>query len=125
MALKAIKKVGALMLVLTVFVGVTAPVFVKLFFGVEFMPAVKLIRYLLPGVFCYGLTIIFMQQLSARGIPMLLLWIWFVGLFVNVILSYILIPTYYAVGAAVASSLSYGIALILCGGLFYFSSKRS
>lgn len=113
--LSVLKKVGALILVLALLIGFLAPFFIPLLFGVEFMPAVDIIRCLLPGSFFSCLIVILSQYLAARGLPLILVFIWLAGVLVNVILSYELMRHYGAVGAASGLSMSYALILLACG----------
>jgi hypothetical protein len=101
-----------LALVLVLGLGLVAPVLVPLVYGEEFRPSIRVLWYLLPGVFCLlGLKILNMD-LAGRGRPNASLWAMVPALALNGVLAILWVPRHGALGAAAASSVGYA-----CGGL--------
>lgn len=89
--------------------AVASPVLIPLVYGREFAPAVRVIHYLLPGVFfMLGLKVLNMD-LAGRGHPNASLWAMLPALLINGGLSLWLVPAHGARGAALASSAGYAI----------------
>ena len=106
-------------LILVVGLGLTVPFLIPLVYGEEFRPSVRVIFWLLPGVFCLlGLKVLNMD-LAGRGKPNASLWAMVPALAVNGGLSLWLVPRYGAQGAAIASSAAYvlggiGMTIVYC-----------
>jgi O-antigen/teichoic acid export membrane protein len=86
--------------------------FVRLAFGPQFEPAVAVVLWMLPGIFCYALTSVISQFLAASGLPAAVVGIWLVGLGVLGVASWQLVPEHGAVGAAISLSAA---NLAVCG----------
>ena len=82
-------------------------------FGDEFIPAVKPMLFLLPGITTLSVSKIFAADLSGRGRPQYATYASMSSLISNVFLNLILIPRLGIGGAAIASSISYTIASII------------
>ncbi len=86
-------------------------------FGQEFLPAVWPFLALLPGVVCLGVGKILASDLAGRGKPHYGAWSALIALVGTVVLDFLLIPRWEAIGAAAASTISYclstGILLYL------------
>jgi O-antigen/teichoic acid export membrane protein len=99
-------------------VGAAAPLLVPPLFGDEFRGATRSLALLLPGVVVYAPVTILVVYLSIRcGRPRLSLLVSVVGLVVTAGMSFVLIPTYGASGAAAASSIGYaagGVSAWIC-----------
>lgn len=104
-------------------IAVVAGPVINILFGIEFTVASDALRALLPGVVMLGLAQVFGVDVTARGRPGLNSWTGFVGLLVNVSLNYWWIPRYGIVGAAWASSVSYGVIFLQRLGLYIYFSK--
>jgi O-antigen/teichoic acid export membrane protein len=97
-----------------------APLLVPLFFGEAFSPAVFPLWYLLPGVICWSLGRSLSPFVSYQcGKP------WYntasasFAFLVNLGANFVLIPKLGTVGAAIASSISYSLNLIVMGVIFF------
>lgn len=86
---------------------------IVLMFGEEFKGSSIVLQYLLLGVVFLSLFKILNQDLAGKGKPWISMKAMIPGLIINIILNVVLIPRYGAVGAALASSISYCIAIIL------------
>lgn len=97
-----------------------APLLVPLLFGEAFSPAVFPLWYLLPGVICWSLGRSLSPFISYQcGKP------WYntasasFAFLVNLGANFVLIPKLGTVGAAIASSISYSLNLIVIGVIFF------
>jgi len=90
-------------------------------FGHEFLDSSVVLQYLLLGVLFLSLFKILNQDLAGKGKPWVSMKAMVPGLIVNMLLNYVLIPSYGAVGASIASTISYTFAIIL---FIYFYSKE-
>ena len=88
-------------------------IFIRLFFGNEYVAAILAFRILLFGVLCYIIAVINNTALSGIGKPKIVTKIIFISAAVNIILNLLLIPTFNITGAAIATSVSYFTVLIL------------
>ena len=99
----------------------TAPIAgvgIRAFFGDEFSSATSLYYWLLPGIYSLGLLTILSQHFAGRGFPPRAVAIWFVGLGLNVALNLAFLPGRGAWVAALTSSVSYTVLLVLHMWLF-------
>ncbi len=87
--------------------------FVRVLFGVAFLPAVPILRWMLPGAFLLGTTTVVQQYVAAGGLPRRLLAILALGLASGVALGLLLIPRYGGTGAAMSLSISYAVIFLL------------
>lgn len=92
-------------------------------FGEEYKEAYNMLAYLAPGLLLATIFKSINTYFAGQGKPYFAIVIMGLGLFVNVILNYILIPIYKAEGAAIASSISYSISAIIA--LHYFSKTTN
>jgi O-antigen/teichoic acid export membrane protein len=77
---------------------------VRLVFGARFLPAVPMLRWMLPGVFFLGLTAMPSQYLAAVGFPVSLVLVWICGSVVAAVSGWFVIPLYGGMGAAAVMS---------------------
>jgi O-antigen/teichoic acid export membrane protein len=91
---------------------------VPLLYGSEFAETTKLGFVLLPGVLMIGVGKILSSAIAGRGYPRYTLYYGAISVPITLALYFALIPKYDAWGAAIASSLSYGITALLA--LFFF-----
>jgi O-antigen/teichoic acid export membrane protein len=88
------------------------------FFGSEFEGATSLYYWLLPGIYSLGLLTILSQHFAGRGFPPQAMAIWFVGLALNLALNVVFLPGRGAWVAALTSSVTYVVLLVLHMWLF-------
>jgi O-antigen/teichoic acid export membrane protein len=91
---------------------------IRAFFGSDFEGATSLYYWLLPGIFSLGLLTILSQHFAGRGFPPQLMVIWFVGLALNLALNVAFLPGRGAWVAALTSSVTYFVLLVLHMWLF-------
>ncbi len=112
LTLQVSRQTVALMLVLLVVLAAVArPVF-RLLYGVAFLESASAFHWLLPGIFLLSVEIVLAQHLAAVGFPRALVYVWLAGFLLNLPLNLVLIPRWGIVGAAAASSLSYGFVFV-------------
>jgi O-antigen/teichoic acid export membrane protein len=105
--------VGAVLLVSCAALGVIAPILILLLFGPAYRDAALPFRLLLPGAFLLGVETVVIQHFARVGFPGFLAAYWAIGIAVNLVSNAFLIPLYGGAGAAVASTLGYGVVAIL------------
>jgi O-antigen/teichoic acid export membrane protein len=94
-------------------------------YGAAFSDATRLLLILLPGVYLMGLESVLVQHFNALGLPRAIPIYWVVTLVLNLILVFTLVPRYGALGAAVASSISYAAIFMMVALHFHTSTGRS
>ncbi len=90
--------------------------FINLFFGKEYLSGVIALQILLVGVLFYSIAVINHNLISGIGKPFEVTKIIMGSAILNIVLNFILIPLYGLNGAAIATTLSYLLALILSTG---------
>lgn len=84
---------------------------IMLVYGERFAGAYTMLLWGLPGIFALGLTSILSQYLASAGIPLRLVFIWMIGLVVELVLAIWLIPSHGGVGAMLSLSAAYLLIL--------------
>ena len=92
-----------------------------LLYGEAFSGSIMVLKTLLPGVLLLTIFKVMNMDLSGKGKPWISLKAMIPALLINVILNFVFIPTYGAVGAGLASTISYSFAAILF--LFFYSRE--
>ncbi|MDQ3472338.1 MAG: flippase, partial [Acidobacteriota bacterium] len=96
-----------------------------LLYGPAFSEVPAQLLILLPGVFLIGLESVLVQHANAMGLPRNIPLFWIATLLSNIILVFVLVPRYGAVGAAVASTISYALIFLLVAAHFHSTTGRS
>lgn len=117
-ALKIARHNAFLMLLLCGAAAVLAPWAIRFLYGGEFLPAVRALWWLLPGIWAYGACNPIATQLASSGMPLSAVVVWIPPLVLNVALNLVWIPRWGIEGAAAASSLCYLMVLLLHLGLW-------
>ncbi|HEV2975269.1 MAG TPA: polysaccharide biosynthesis C-terminal domain-containing protein [Solirubrobacteraceae bacterium] len=86
---------------------------ITLLFGHAYHPAIALLLWLLPGVYCLGLLNVIAYYFAAHGMPRELALVWVPGLAINLALNLALLPHHGTYVASLASSLAYALVLAL------------
>lgn len=107
----------------SIFLSIGSFVLVEPIFGDDFSTAPIIISTLIPGLVFMVLFKTVNSHFAAQGNPMFALKIMGVAVLINIILNYLLIPQYQAIGAAVASSISYISATIIAVRMFCHVEK--
>ncbi len=87
--------------------------FIRVAFGVEYLPSVTPLILLLPGTAVLSVGSVLANDFVGRGKQLMNSFAAVVTLLINVPLNFILIPRWGVAGAAVASSVSYSIGVIV------------
>lgn len=82
-------------------------------YGEKFRGSISVLKYLLPGVVILTIFKVMNMDLAGKGKPWIAMKAMLPALFVNIVMNVILIPDLGAKGAAISSTVSYGIAGIL------------
>lgn len=112
LTLQVSRQTVAAMLLLVVVLAVAARPVLWLLYGPAFLESAPAFHWLLPGIFLLSVEIVLAQHLAALGFPRALVYVWLAGFLLNLPLNLVLIPRWGIVGAAVASSLSYGFVFV-------------
>jgi O-antigen/teichoic acid export membrane protein len=91
---------------------------ISLLFGQAYHPAIALLWWLLPGVYCIGLLNMIAYYFAAQGLPRELILVWIPGLAINLALDFALLPHHGTYVASLASSVAYALVLVLHLRLF-------
>ena len=91
-----------------------------LMYGESFKGSIMVLNMLLPGVLLLTIFKVINMDLSGKGKPWVSLKAMIPALMINVVLNIVFIPKYGAVGAALASTISYSFAALL---FIYFYSR--
>lgn len=94
-------------------------------YGSAFHESTGLLLVLLPGVYLMGLESVLVQHFNATGLPRAIPLYWAATLVLNLILVFALVPRFGAMGAAVASTISYAAIFALVALHFQTSTGRS
>jgi O-antigen/teichoic acid export membrane protein len=86
---------------------------IALLYSEAFIPSVRPLQILLPGIVALSVWRLLANDLAGRGRPMLNTYITGIAVLANVWLNVLLIPKYGIEGAAWASTASYGIAFLV------------
>ena len=115
-------------LALTILLAVPAAAFgprlVRLVYGAQFADAGVALRLIIPGVVAYSVVAVLSRYLSGRGRPGTGTLILLLGLAANIVANLVLVPRLGILGAAVASSLSYGLTALVMLAVFIRVSGR-
>ncbi len=87
--------------------------FISIFFGAEYVSGVSAFKILLIGVIAFSVSKINQDVIAALGKPQIVTIIIGVAAGLNLVGNLLLIPTYGIVGAAITTTASYGLALLM------------
>lgn len=103
---------------------ILGPWLVDVVYGSAFAEAGTALRWILPGVVAYSVVAILSRYITGQGRPGAATTVMLVGLALNVVANVALIPALGISGAAISSSLSYGITAVLMVAVFLRLSRR-
>jgi O-antigen/teichoic acid export membrane protein len=103
----------AVSIILAVPTALLGPRLVRFVYGPEFADAGVALRLIIPGIIAYSIVAILSRYLTGRGRPGTGTLILLLGLAANIIANLVLVPRFGIVGAAAASSISYGITALV------------
>lgn len=98
---------------ISLFFVLLLPIFVKLFFGIQYLNSISIALLLLPGILAWTPSRVLANDLAARGFANINLKNAIFVLTINIILSILLISKFGFKGAAVATSIAYTSDLLL------------
>lgn len=98
---------------------------ITLFFGPAFLPALKPLWILLPGIVALSICKVLSNEITGRGKPLINTAAAGVSLAVNIPLNLLLIPRIGISGAALASTISYSLTALVVLVAFLRISKNS
>jgi O-antigen/teichoic acid export membrane protein len=114
----------ALSILLAVPTAAFGPRLVRFVYGSAFADAGVALRLIIPGVVAYSVVAVLSRYLSGVGRPGTGTVILLLGLAANVVANLILVPRFGILGAAVASSVSYGLTALVMLAVFIRLSGR-
>lgn len=97
---------------LSILIVIIAPWLIPPVFGQEFTRSVLLLQVILPGIIIMVMFRILSGQLAGMGKPQLSIYVFGPALIINVLLNFWLIPLHGALGAAIATNISYAFGAI-------------
>jgi O-antigen/teichoic acid export membrane protein len=115
---KAVRHAVLLTVPAGLLISVLLLVAVPLLYGGKFADTTPLGFVLLPGVLLIGVGKVLSSVIAGRGYPRYTLYYGAISVPLTLALYFTLIPAFHAWGAAIASSLSYGITSLLALGFF-------
>jgi O-antigen/teichoic acid export membrane protein len=124
-ARRALVVVGAVAAVLALTAGVLGNSIVFVLYGPEFAESVPALYWLLPGIVFLSAHTVLMHYFYAVGTPTVAVAAPLAGWVLNLFLNVVLIPQVGIVGASLASSLAYGVVLVISLTWFARSRPRS
>lgn len=104
---------NSLNLLILMLAAVAAPFALPFFFGTAFEPSIVVLILLLPGIFFLSAQILLSAYFAGKGLIRLNMYSMLAGTLLGILLYFILIPVYGIQGAAVASTLSYGLSFTM------------
>ncbi len=114
----------ALTIVLAIPAAILGPRLVRFFYGSAFADAGVALRLIIPGVVAYSVVAVLSRYLSGRGRPGTGTLILLLGLAANILANLVLVPRFGILGAALASSISYGLTAVVMLAVFIRLSGR-
>ncbi|MFH1235526.1 MAG: flippase [Parcubacteria group bacterium] len=92
---------------------------IHIFYGSTFIPSYTALMILLPGVIMMTINYVLFNNFASRGKPLINSLTLVVALFINVVLSILLIPQWGINGAAFAATVSYAFSAVVSLMAFY------
>lgn len=114
-----------LTLILAIFLFSFGKIIINLLFGPSFLPALKPMWILMPGIIALSINKVLSNELTGRGKPIVGAIAGAISLVINIPLNLIFIPRWGIEGAAFASTVSYSAAAITVLYVFIKISKNS
>jgi O-antigen/teichoic acid export membrane protein len=99
-------------LIIAVLIFFLVPVLVPLVFGNEYIPSIRIIQIILPGIIMVVMFRILSGHLAGLGRPEVTLYVFLPALLINILLNLLWIPEYGGEGAAMATNVSYAFGSI-------------
>jgi O-antigen/teichoic acid export membrane protein len=107
-----------------IFMALLAPNIIPLLYGNEYLDAIGVLLWLLPGIIFGSMFKILGNDIAARGKPEINLYISVFTVTINIVANIILIPNFGIKGAAFATTLSYSFDAIIKLFVYSYISKN-
>ena len=107
---------------LSLFILILINPIIKILYGLSFLPSIKVVYFLLPGIILFSPSRILSSYFAGIGKPEINTWVNFFSLIINILFNLLLIPKFSYKGAAIASSISYSISFFI---LLYLYIKKT
>ena len=93
--------------------SVAAPILIPTVYGEAFLPSVRVLQILMPGVVTFTIFKVLNMDLAGKGRPEISLAVFSPAVLLNIALKLMWIPKYGDNGAALASTISYSLSAIV------------
>lgn len=120
-----IRHVLFVMFLICLGVAVGGKLIILIMFGKAFLPAYSSVLWLLPGILALSIYSFLKSDMYSYNLPGFVSWSSVAALVLNLLLNYILIPRYGINGAAISSSVAYGLSTTILLIKFVQLSKVS
>ena len=100
-------------IILSIILFITANYIILILYGPTYLPAVKPLWVLLPGVIALSVCKVLSNEIAGRGKPMINTYAAIISLAVNIPLNLLFIPQLGIIGSALASSIAYFVSAII------------
>lgn len=118
------RKVALLVTALLLVISLVGPRLILLLYGQQFAGSLSCLQWLLPGILCLTVQETLAMAADSKGIPTSFLLLSLCSAVLNLLLNGMWIPTYGIVGAAWATSATYGLYLMATVGYLWWQSQR-
>lgn len=115
---KMVRIIFPVVLLGSVFLYFASGYIIPFLYGEEYIPSIKMLKILLPGIVMMSFFKIINMDLAGRGKPDITIKLFLPAVLINIVLNIILIPDFGGCGAAFASTVSYTIASVSI--LYYY-----
>ncbi len=92
---------------------VITPVVIPAIWGNDFQPSIRVLQFILPGILFVSQYRILSSRLSGIGLPQIAIYVFLPALIINIVLNYWWIPLYGAMGAVMATNVSYTLGSVI------------
>ncbi|PAV11741.1 hypothetical protein ASJ81_09280 [Methanosarcina spelaei] len=115
---KMVRIIFPIVFIGSVFLYFASGYIIPFLYGEEYIPSIKMLKILLPGIVMMSFFKIINMDLAGRGKPDVTIKLFLPAVLINIVLNIILIPDFGGCGAALASTISYTLASISI--LYYY-----
>jgi O-antigen/teichoic acid export membrane protein len=115
---------GSFVMLIMCVVAAVGAFALPLVYGARFADATIQLLILLPGVYLVGIESVLVQHFTGTGLPVAIPVFWLITLVLSLGLNLALVPGFGARGAAVTSTISYGLIFVLVTVYFCMKTGR-
>lgn len=115
---KMVRIIFPIVLIGSIFLYFASGYIIPFLYGEEYIPSIKMLKILLPGIVMMSFFKIINMDLAGRGKPDITIKLFLPALLINIVLNIILVPDFGGCGAAFASTISYTLASVSI--LYYY-----